>query len=169
LARLPAPRRQGHLFVHRTIFLDKPVAPSYAALQHCCVAQSLQEQTTMTKTKENIEMINEFNSKGYDSFRQLADISVQAWNQAMDTQIDAYRGLMNSSLEQIKLVTEAKDYQEVLRGQMDLTRKIGEELVNKSRDAAELGQKTGEAYREWFESSLNSVNEQVAKAVGKTA
>jgi phasin family protein len=123
----------------------------------------------MTKAKENIELINEINSKGYDSYRQLTDITLKAWNQAMDKQIEAYTGLMNSSLEQIKLVSKAKDYQEVFRGQMDLTRKIGEALANKTRDAVELGQKTGEAYRTWFESSLSSVNEQVAKAVGKAA
>jgi phasin family protein len=123
----------------------------------------------MTKAKENIEMINEINSKGYDSFRQLTDITLKTWNQAMDKQIEAYTGLMSSSLEQIKLVTEAKDYHQVIRGQMDLTRKIGEELVNNARDAVELGQKTGEEYRAWFESGLSSVNEQVAKVVEKAA
>jgi phasin family protein len=169
LARLPAPRRQGHLFVHRTIFLDKPVAPSYAALQHCCVAQSLQEQTTMTKTKENIEMFNEINSRGYDSFRQLTDITLKAWNQAVDKQMEVYSNLMNSGLEQIKLVSEVKDYQQMVRGQIDLTQKIGEELMNNARDAVELSQKTGEEVRTWFESNLNSVNEQVTKAAEKAA
>ena len=118
----------------------------------------------MTKAKENIEMINEINSKGYDSFRQLTDITLKAWNQAVDKQIEAYTSLMNSSLEQIKLVSEAKDYHEVVRGQMDLTRKIGEEMVNNTREAVEMSQKTGEEVRAWFESSLSSVNEQVTRA-----
>jgi phasin family protein len=156
-------------FVRRTNFLDKPAAPAYAALQHCCIAQSLQEQRTMTKAKENIEMINEINSKGYDSFRQLSDITLKAWNQAVDKQIEAYTSLMNSGLEQIKLVSEAKDYHQVVRGQMDLTRKVGEELVNNTRDAIELSQEAGDEVRAWFESSLNAVNEQVSKAVEKAA
>lgn len=123
----------------------------------------------MTKAKENIEMINEINSKGYDSFRELTDITLKAWNQAMDSQMAAYSSLMSTSMEQIKLVSEAKDYHEVVRSQMDLTRKMGEEMVAKTREAVELGQKTGEEVRTWFESSLSSVNEQVTKAVEKAA
>jgi phasin family protein len=123
----------------------------------------------MTKAKENIEMMNEINSKGYDSFRQLTDITLNAWNQAIDKQIETYSSLLNSSMEQIKLVTEAKDYQEVFRGQMDLTRKIGEELVHSTREVVEQNQKTGEEVRAWFESNLSSVNEQFNKAVGKAA
>ncbi len=123
----------------------------------------------MTKAKQNIDMINEINSKGYDSFRQLSDITLKAWNTAVDKQIEAYTSLMNSSMEQLKLVSEAKDYHEVVRGQMDLTRKLGEEMVSNTRDAVELSQKTGEEVRAWLESSITSVNEQVTKAVEKAA
>ncbi|MCU7915774.1 MAG: phasin family protein [Candidatus Thiodiazotropha sp. (ex Gloverina cf. vestifex)] len=123
----------------------------------------------MTKAKESIEMMNEINSNGYDSFRQLTDITLKAWNQAMDSQMAAYSSLMNTSLEQIKLVSEAKDYHEVVRGQMDATRKLGEEMVSNTRDAVELSQKTSEEVRAWVESSLSSVNEQVTKAVEKAA
>jgi phasin family protein len=134
---------------------------------HCTI--TLKEHMNMTKTKENIEMINEINSRGYDSFRQLSDITFNAWNTAVDKQIAAYTNLMNSSMEQVKLVSEAKDYQDVVRGQMDFTRKIGEELIANTRDAVELSQKTGEEVRSWFENSLSSVNEQVSKAVEKAA
>jgi phasin family protein len=123
----------------------------------------------MTKAKENIEMMNEINGKGYDSFRQLTDITLNAWNQAIEKQMETYSSLMNSSLEQIKLVSEAKDYHEVVRGQMDMTRKLGEEMVNNTREAVEMSQKTGEEVRAWFENSLSTVNEQVSKAVEKAA
>jgi phasin family protein len=158
--------------VRCTILLDKPIRLTYAALQqllHRTIHLHTPEIETMTKAKENIEMINEINSKGYDSFRELTDITLKAWNQAMDSQMAAYSSLMNSSMEQIKLVSEAKDYHEVVRSQMDLTRKLGEEMVAKTRDAVELGQKTGEEVRAWFESSLSNVNEQVSKAVEKAA
>jgi len=83
--------------------------------------------------------------------------------------MDAYSSLMTSSLEQIKLVSEAKDYHEVVRGQMDLTRKLGEEMVSKTREAVEMGQKTSEEVRAWFESSLATANKQVSKVVEKAA
>lgn len=121
----------------------------------------------MTKANENIEMINEINSKGYDSLRQLTDITLKAWNQAMDKQMETCSSLMTSSMEQIKLVSEATDYHEAVRSQMDFTRKIGEELLSSTREAVEQNQKTGEEVRAWFEGNLAYVNEQVGKAVGK--
>jgi phasin family protein len=123
----------------------------------------------MSKAKEKIEMINEINSKGYDSFLKLSDITLKAWNQVMDKQMEAYASLMNSGLEQVKLISEAKDYHQVIRGQMDFTRKFGEEMVNGTRQAVELGQQTGEELRAWFENGLSSVNEQVSKVVEQAA
>jgi phasin family protein len=123
----------------------------------------------MTNAKENIEMINEINSKGYDSLRELSDITLKAWNLGMEKQMEIYSSLMNSSLEQVKLASEAKDYHEVVRGQMDLTRKMGEELMSNTREMVEMGQKTGEEMRAWFDSNLSSVNEQITKAAEKAA
>ena len=123
----------------------------------------------MANAKESIEMINEFNSTGYDSFRQLTDISLKTWNQIMDAQMSTLNTVMNTSMEQLKLVSEAKDYHEVVRGQMDLTRKLGEELMTKTREAVELSQKTGEEVRGWYESNLATANDQINKVAEKAA
>ncbi|RLW71271.1 MAG: hypothetical protein B6D71_02955 [gamma proteobacterium symbiont of Stewartia floridana] len=124
---------------------------------------------TMANAKESIEMINEFNTTGYDSFRQLTDISLKTWNQVMEAQMDTVTSLMNTSMEQLKLVSEAKDYHEVVRGQMDLTRKLGEELMTKTRETVEMSQKTGEEVRSWYESNLATANEQISKVAEKAA
>ncbi|MBV2091708.1 MAG: phasin family protein [Candidatus Thiodiazotropha sp. (ex Ctena orbiculata)] len=123
----------------------------------------------MANAKESIEMINEFNTTGYDSFRQLTDISLKTWNQVMEAQMDTVTSLMNTSMEQLKLVSEAKDYHEVVRGQMDLTRKLGEELMTKTREAVEMSQKTGEEVRSWYEGNLATANEQISKVAEKAA
>ena len=123
----------------------------------------------MAKAKENIDMINEFNTAGYESFRQLGDISLNAWNQVMDAQMSTLNTLMNTSMEQMKLVSEAKDYHEVVRGQMDLNRKLGENLMGKTREAVELSQKTGEEVRAWYETNLAATNEKISKVAEKAA
>ncbi|MEJ2619534.1 MAG: TIGR01841 family phasin [Candidatus Thiodiazotropha sp.] len=123
----------------------------------------------MATAKESIEMINEFNTTGYDSFRQLTDISLKTWNQVLEAQMNTVSSLMNTSMESLKLVSEAKDYHEVVRGQMDLTRKIGEELMTKTREAVELSQQTGEEVRGWYEGNLATANEQINKVAEKAA
>ncbi|MBT3013886.1 MAG: phasin family protein [Candidatus Thiodiazotropha sp. (ex Lucina aurantia)] len=123
----------------------------------------------MAKAKENIEMMSDLNTAGYESFRQLSDISLKAWNQVMEAQMNTLNTLMNTSMEQLKLVSEAKDYQEVVRGQMDLSRKLGEDLMSKTREAVELSQKTGEEVRGWYESNLATANEKISKVAEKAA
>ncbi|MCG7980614.1 MAG: phasin family protein [Candidatus Thiodiazotropha endolucinida] len=123
----------------------------------------------MAKAKENIEMMSDLNTAGYESFRQLSDISLKAWNQVMEAQMNTLNTLMNTSMEQLKLVSEAKDYQEVVRGQMDLSRKLGEDLMSKTREAVELSQKTGEEVRGWYESNLATANEKISKVPEKAA
>jgi phasin family protein len=124
---------------------------------------------TMANAKESIEMINEFNATGYDSIRQLTDISLKTWNQVIEAQMSTINSLMATSMDQLKLVSEAKDYHEVVRGQMDLTRKLGEEMMTKTRDAVEMSQKAGEEVRGWYESNLATANEQISKVAEKAA
>ncbi len=123
----------------------------------------------MANAKESIEMINEFNTSGYDSFRQLTDIGLKTWNYVMDAQLSTLNTVMNTGMEQFKLMTESKDYHTALRGQMDLTRKLGEDLMTKTREVIEQGQKTGEEYRGWYETNMASVNEKINKVAAKAA
>ncbi|MET0064756.1 MAG: phasin family protein [Candidatus Thiodiazotropha sp.] len=123
----------------------------------------------MANAKESIEMMNEFNTSGYDSFRQLTDIGLKTWNYVMDAQLTTLNTVMNNGMEQFKLMTESKDYHTALRGQMDLTRKLGEDLMTQTRDVIEQGQKTGEEYRGWYETNMASINEKINKVAEKAA
>jgi phasin family protein len=123
----------------------------------------------MANAKESIEMINEFNTSGYDSIRQLTDIGLKTWNTVMEAQLNTLNSVMNTSMEQFKLMTESKDYHTALAGQMDLTRKLGEDLLSKTREVIDLGQKTGEEYRGWYESNLAEMNKKINKVAEKAA
>jgi len=123
----------------------------------------------MSKAKENMKWINEFGNNGYNNLRELSDITLTAWNRALDQQLETYNSLMDSGLEQIKSLSEATDYQAVVRGQLELGRKLSETVVNKTRETVALNRKTGDEIRAWFESGLASANEQFAKATGKAA
>jgi phasin family protein len=123
----------------------------------------------MANAKESIKMINEFNTTGYESIRQLTDISLKTWNQVMEAQMSTFSSLMTTSMDQLKLVSEAKDYHEIVRGQMDLTHKLSEALMTKTREAVELSQKSGEEVRSWYERNLATANEQISKAAEKAA
>ena len=123
----------------------------------------------MTNVKENIEMMNEMGTNSYSSLRQLGEINLATWNKLMQSQMSLVTTLMESSIDQMKLLTEAKDYHEVSRSQINLTQKMGELFVEKTRENIELTQKAGEDYRLWFEGSMANANEQFTKAAEKAA
>lgn len=123
----------------------------------------------MTKARESMKLINEIGSNGYETLRQLSDITLNAWNQAVEQQLEAYSSLMDSGLEQIKRISDAKDYREIVRGQLELSHKLGEAMMRKTRETVALNQKTGTEIRAWFESGLASAGEQFAKAAEKAA
>ena len=123
----------------------------------------------MSKAKESIKWINEISDSGYESLRELGDIALNAWSQALAQQLETYGTLMNSGLEQIERIAKAREYHEVVRNQLELNRKLGETVLDKTRDVVELNRKTGDEIRAWFERGLASANEPFAKAAEKTA
>jgi phasin family protein len=149
-------------------FLDKRPTPTYAAMQQL-LQRTIHGSAKMTNVKENIEMMNEMGSNSYSSLRQLGEINLNTWNKLMQNQMAMVTTLMESSIGQLKLMTEAKDYHEVSRSQIDLAQKLGGLFMDKTRENIELAQKAGEDYRLWFEGSMANANEQFAKAAEKAA
>ena len=123
----------------------------------------------MTNVKENIDMINEMGNTGYESIRALTDLNLSTWNKLMEKQMDTLNSVMENSMEQMKQLSEAKNYQDAARVQMEMGRKISEELMGKTRETVELAQKAGEEYRTLFEGNVATAKEQMTQAAEKVA
>ncbi|MEO5341720.1 MAG: phasin family protein [Gammaproteobacteria bacterium SHHR-1] len=123
----------------------------------------------MKTAKENLDMISDLNSKGYDNLRQLGELNLTTWNRMMETQLSTYSQLMESAINQTKAVTEAKTYQDALRTQLEMGRNLGETLIGKTREMAEMSQQVGAEYRSWFEKNLAAGKEEFDKAAAKAA
>ena len=103
----------------------------------------------MIKTQETVEMMNELGSKGYESLRQLGELQMSAWNGLMEKQMQAFNLVVDSAVAQVALVGEGKEPQELLRDQIELNRKLAEDVTVVTRESAELVQKAGEDIRGW--------------------
>ena len=123
----------------------------------------------MNNAKETVEMMNDLGSKGYESLRQLGELQMTTWNKLMEKQMEAFNTVVDNAVAQISLANDAKDVQDVVRGQVDLNRKLAEEMVEKTRESAELVQAAGEEYRAWAEEAVKEVTEQVTKAAEQAA
>lgn len=121
------------------------------------------------KTKETIDAVNEFAGNGYQSLRRLGEINQRAFDRMMDKQVSLMNIWMDAGMQQIKLATEAKGLQELMTGNLVITKAIAEKLAAENRDSLEMATETRDELRAWFESGVADVTERVTKVAQKAA
>jgi phasin family protein len=123
----------------------------------------------MNKFNETIEAMNEMGAKNYENMRKLGEMQINTFNKMFEKQVEVFNLVMNTAISQVELASEAKDYQDALRGQITLGQKLAEELVEKTRETAEFAQQTGETYRAWAEEIVKETAEKANEAVKQAA
>ena len=123
----------------------------------------------MYKPQESVEMMNELGTKGYNSLRQLGEMQMAAWNGLMEKQLQAFNVAVDSAVAQVQLVAEGKEPQELVQAQVELNRKLAEEMMAKTRESFELVQKAGEDVRGWAEEAVKQATAEAEKVSEKVA
>jgi phasin family protein len=117
----------------------------------------------MTSPKESIEVLNDLSSTGYIAAKSLGEINLRIMERMMARQLDTFNLVMDSSIRNIKMVTEAKGPNDLVRGQMDLIREVSERLLAESRESVKLATDTRDEYRAWIEQGMQIVTEKMGK------
>lgn len=121
------------------------------------------------KTKETIDAVNEFAGNGYQSLRRLGEINQRALDRLMDKQVSLMNIWMDAGMQQIKLATEAKGLQDLMTGNLTITKTVAEKLMAENRESLEMAAETRDELRAWFESGVADVTERVTKVAQKAA
>jgi len=121
------------------------------------------------KTKETIDAVNEFAGNGYQSLRRLGEINQRAFDRMVEKQVSLMNLWMDAGMQQIKLATEAKGLQDLMTGNLTITKAVAEKLVAENRDSLEMAAETRDELRAWFESGVADVTERVTKVAQKVA
>jgi phasin family protein len=121
------------------------------------------------KTKETIDAVNEFAGNGYQSLRRLGEINQRAFDRMVDKQVSLMNIWMDAGMQQIKLATEAKGLQDLMTGNLTITKAVAEKLVAENRGSLEMAAETRDELRAWFESGVADVTERVTKVAQKVA
>ena len=111
----------------------------------------------MNTPAENLELMKEMASDGYESARQLGDINLRAWNNLLEKQTGMFDIWLEAGTRQIELSTTAKDPKEYLRSQLALNQDIAEKMMASLRDAVSTGEEVQGEYAAWFEKSVQSM------------
>jgi len=123
----------------------------------------------MYKPQETVEMMNELGTLGYNSLRQLGELQMAAWNGLMEKQMEAFNVAVDTAVAQVQLVSEGKEPQELVQAQVELNRKLADEMIGKTRESVELVQKAGEDVRGWAEEAVKQAAAEAEKVSEKVA
>jgi phasin family protein len=118
---------------------------------------------------QTIDAVNEFAGNGYQSLRRLGEINQRAFDRMVDKQVSLMNIWMDAGMQQIKLATEAKGLQDLMTGNLTITKAVAEKLVAENRDSLEMAAETRDELRAWFESGVADVTERVTKVAQKVA
>lgn len=121
------------------------------------------------KTKETIDAVNEFAGNGYDSLRKLGEINQRAFDRMIDKQFSVMNIWMDAGMQQIKLATEAKGLQDLMTGNLALSKTVAEKLMAENRETLEMAAETRDELRAWWESGVADVTTRLNKVAQKAA
>ena len=118
----------------------------------------------MTTAKENFELFTEMSGQGYAAARQLGELNLRTFEQFAGRQLDAVALFVESGLQQVKMVSEAKGYSELVAGQIQLSKTIGARVMEESRTNMKLANDTRDEYRVWFEKGMDAMRAKKSEA-----
>ncbi|KOR28956.1 hypothetical protein TI03_03510 [Achromatium sp. WMS1] len=118
----------------------------------------------MTAPKEGLEILNDLSSKGYEAAKSLGEINLRFMERMLARQLNTFSLFVNSGMRNIKLITEAKNPNELVRGQMGLIREVGEHLLVESRESLKLASDTRDEYRAWVEQGIEVITEKMGQS-----
>jgi phasin family protein len=114
---------------------------------------------TMNSAREGIEMMNDLGNKGYVAAQSLGEIHLRAIERLVGRQLDAIGLLLESGLRQAKMIAEVKGPADLMKGQIELAREVGERMLAEGRENMRLIGDTREEYRHWLEQGAQTVGE----------
>ena len=117
----------------------------------------------MNTAKENLEMFSEMSSKGYEAVRRLGEINLRMMERMLGRQMEAATLFMETGLQQAKMVSEAKGYGELVKGQIEMAQDLGKRMMEEGRTNIQLANESRDEYRAWFEQGMETVREETAK------
>jgi phasin family protein len=123
----------------------------------------------MTNAQDNLNLFKEMSISGFETLRSLGALNLQTWEKFADRQMDAVNLLVEAGTQEIKLVSETKDVNALVNGQVELAKQFGETLMSKSRENLDVVAEVQEEYRTWFENGVNAISSKAAESVGKSA
>lgn len=113
--------------------------------------------------KDNLNAINEMGNKGYERMNALAELNLRTWETLAARQMDAMNLLMEQGVRQMKLATESKGYNDLVKGEMELAKEISNRMLEETKTNMKLVGEVRDEYRNWFQQGVSEISSEIRK------
>jgi hypothetical protein len=113
--------------------------------------------------KDSLNSMSDISNKGMDRLNSLGELNMQIWEKLAARQMDVVNAMMEQGMRQIKLATEAKGYNDFLKGQMDMAKEVSERLMTETKTNMELAGEVRDDYRAWMQAGVSELTSEMRK------
>lgn len=103
---------------------------------------------------EMIEQMNQMSKDAMASMKTLADINARAAERLMAKQTEIVSSTIETSVNQVKALSSAKDYKGFFATQADLTKENSEMLLSYGKEIAKIMEEAKDELTKWVEESV---------------
>jgi phasin family protein len=114
--------------------------------------------------KDNVDAINEMGAKSYERLNSLNELNMRTWEKLAARQMDAINLLVEQGVRQMKLASESKGVNELVKGEVELAKDVSTRMMEEAKANVELANQVRDAYRDWFQQGVSEVTAEVRKA-----
>ena len=113
---------------------------------------------------EIIEQMNQMSKDAMASMKTLADINARAAEKLMAKQTEIVSSAIETSVNQVKALSSAKDYKGFFTTQADVTKENSEMLMSYGKEIAKIMEEAKDELTKWVEESVTKAEGAVTTA-----
>jgi phasin family protein len=113
--------------------------------------------------KSTLDTMNDVGKRAYEAAKELGEINARSTEKMLQKQLDALNLYMQTGVQQMQLLMEAKGYQDVLAGQARISSEYTEKLLDNTRAMMEIATKARDELSGWAEKSMAAATESMSK------
>lgn len=123
----------------------------------------------MTTVNDTMNTVNEMTNKGFERMTSLGELNLRAFERLASRQMDSINLFMEHGIRVMKLATESKGYNELVKGQVEAAKELSERLMSEARTNISVAGEVRDDYRHWLEKNLAEVGAELRKGAPSVA
>ena len=105
-------------------------------------------------TKDVINTYTDITNKSVERLNSLGELNLKLAEAVTARQMDVLNLFMEQGVRMMTLVSEAKGYGELYKGQVEMAKTISERMVEESKANMKLASEIRDDYRGWFDAAV---------------